>query len=118
MYVKKREKICEEEGEENLAAGEYLRKAGLKGEKKREKREEDARGEGEFVCSGTSEEAWPQSRKKRKEEKKKQARKARKTRTSPNTLGLKKFGLCKLWVKKKFSENTLSKNTLSENTLL
>ena len=27
--------------------------------------------------------------------------KARKTRTSPNTLGLKKFGLGKLWVKKK-----------------
>ena len=70
VYVKKREKICEEEGEENLAAGEYLRKAGLKGEKKREKREEDARGEGEFVCSGTSEEAWPQSRKKEKRRRK------------------------------------------------
>ena len=28
--------------------------------------------------------------------------KARKTRTSPNTLGLKKFGLGKLWVKKVF----------------
>ena len=45
-----------------------------------------------------------------------QARKARKTRTSPGTLGLKKFGLGKLWVKK-ISENTLSKNTLSKNTL-
>ena len=28
--------------------------------------------------------------------------KARKTRTSPSTLGLKKFGLGKLWVKKVF----------------
>ena len=40
--------------------------------------------------------------------------KARKTRTSPGTLGLKKFGLSKLGVKTSFSEDTLSKNTLSE----
>ena len=44
--------------------------------------------------------------------------KARKKRTSPGTLGLKKFGQGKLWVKKVFSENTLSKNTLLKNTLL
>ena len=47
--------------------------------------------------------------------------KAWKTRTSPGTLGLKKFGLGKLCVKKfsekTLKENTLSKNTLSENTL-
>ena len=62
----------------------------------------------------------------------KQARKARKTRTSPGTLGLKKFGLGKLGVKKvfrkihfqkihfrkihfwkiHFAKNTLSKNTV------
>ena len=33
--------------------------------------------------------------------------KARKTRTSPSTLGLKKFGLGKLWVKKFFGSKTV-----------
>ena len=38
-----------------------------------------------------------------------QARKAQKTRTSPGTLGLKKFGLGKLWVKNVFGKYTFKK---------
>ena len=40
--------------------------------------------------------------------------KARKTRTSPSTLGLKKFGLGRLWGKKKFG----SKKFLGQNSFL
>ena len=43
--------------------------------------------------------------------------KARKTRTSPNTLGLKKFGLGKLWVRKVFQpKNTFGKYTFGKYT--
>ena len=42
--------------------------------------------------------------------------KARKTRTSPGTLGLKKFGLGKLWVKKVFGKYTFKKYTFKKNT--
>ena len=45
--------------------------------------------------------------------KKNKLAKARKTRTSPSMLGLKKFGLGKLWVKKVFLKYTF-KNTLSK----
>ena len=42
--------------------------------------------------------------------------KARKTRTSPGTLGLKKFGLGKLWVKKVFGKYTFGKYTFGKYT--
>ena len=45
-----------------------------------------------------------------------QARKARKTRTSPGTLGLKKFGLGKLWVKNVFGKYTFEKYTFKKYT--
>ena len=40
--------------------------------------------------------------------KKNKLAKARKTRTSPNTLGLKKFGMGKLWSKKFFGSKSFS----------
>ena len=42
--------------------------------------------------------------------------KARKTRTSPGTLGLKKFGLGMLWVKKVFGKYTFRKYTFGKYT--
>ena len=42
--------------------------------------------------------------------------KARKTRTSPGTLGLKKFGQGKLWVKKVFGKYTFKKYTFEKYT--
>ena len=42
--------------------------------------------------------------------------KARKTRTSPGTLGLKKFWLGKLWVNKVFRKYTFKKYTFEKYT--
>ena len=44
--------------------------------------------------------------------------KARKTRTSPGTLGSKKFGLCKLWVQKVFGKYTFKKYTFRKYTFV